>query len=81
MVILNRGELAEITSEYGYGMEPDVGGGAIYVKIGGKEMRADGRDIDAEATLERFSEANGWSERVEITSADVGEVPPDLLKG
>lgn len=45
-----------------FGCSSFTAGTALSVIIGGLSYRADGYDIDAEKTVKRFSEHNGWTE-------------------
>jgi hypothetical protein len=58
-VVLDGPVDAVIDSEM-FGCMSFTRGTAIGVTINGQSMRADGFDIDAQATLQRFAKENGW---------------------
>lgn len=60
-VVLNGGLVAVCGGEC-FGSLAFTSGTCLDVTIDGQFRRADGFDIDAEATLARFSKENGWQE-------------------
>lgn len=58
-LVMNGGEVAVMGTEL-FGAMSFTSGTAIAIEINGREMRADGYDIDADATMRKFSKENGW---------------------
>lgn len=59
-VVMRGGEVAVCGGEC-FGSFAFTAGRALDIEIGGRTLRADGYDIDAEESRRRFAAENGWS--------------------